>query len=297
MKQGQTENQEKRFKNIVIFPALTPLARYRLCYSALLTAVPLACGLVLLMLVSIFSQLNLYFLEANGLPLDEKIRDAYFKQVELEIFSTTGYFALQIVVTAIAAYMVMRWATAPFVNAQTMVRTAIDQPEKLRPASSWLSESPAFDRVIWLFCLRLKGGGPNQVKELIPFGTNFPFLAKFLLTFGTLSLSTGYVLSIIMDSVYRRVVELAVHLVNSGKMGSHYFLAQQQILQDANTLTTSLAMLIYFFLGLKISRYMAVMIFVFSRAIKEDSFPLTLRATDLYGSFAKTLNEARQKTP
>lgn len=287
--------QTKRFANKEIFPKLSGIAKYHIRYTLMLSAVPLICGSLLLMLVSMFSKLNLYFLEANGLLLDEQVRDAYYKQVEIEMFSVLGYLGFQVLVTAIVSLLVMRWATSPFSVAQKTVQRALDNPDTLKPASHWLSESPMFDRMIWLFSLRVKSGGPNQIKEPVHFGMNLPFLAKFTLSFGILSVCTGYVLSIIMDSVYKRIIDLALQLLRTNRVSSHYFTAQQDMLQDANTFTTGLAMVCYIFLGWQISRYMATMLFVFSRAMHEDKFPISLRSTDLYLGLAETMNKARNK--
>ena len=285
---------KQKYNKTIPLPDLSPTSRYHIHYTLLLSAVPLVCGLVLILLLSVFSKLNLYFLEANGMLLDEQVRDAYFKQVELETFSVVGYLFLQVFVTAIASFVVMRWATAPFTGAQKMIRQAMANPNALKPASRWLSESPIFDRLIWLFCLRIKSGGENQVKTPLPsFGTNIPFLVKFLAVFITLSFSTGYVLSIIMESVYGRIVDLGLHLTKSTGATGHYFLAQQEMLQDANTLTTACALACYFVLGLSISRYMATMLFVFSKAVHQDRFPVTLRADDVYSELADTVNQAR----
>jgi hypothetical protein len=284
-------------KNKVIFGSLTDVQRYHLFYTFILSIVPLCCGLLLLMLISVFSNLNLYFLESNGLMLNEMVREAYFRQVEAEMISVAGYLAFQVFVTSVVSFLVMRWATAPFSSARKMIKAAMENPDSLRPNPRWLSESPAFDRIIWLFSLRVKSGGENQVKEMVRFGTNLPFFAKFLLTFGVLSVSTGYVLSIIMDSVYKRVIDLALQLVKSNSTVSHYFLAQQDILIDANTLMICLSMFFYFIIGFQISRYMATMLFVFSRTIYEDKFPITLRSVDLYTDLADILNKARNRIP
>ena len=285
----------KNLKSTVIFAPLSKVQRYHIRQSIFLASVPLICGTLLLFLLWIFTKLNLFFLESSGMAFDEQIREAYFKQVEIETYGVVGYLLLQVSVSLVASFLVMRWATAPFSSAQLMVEKAMKNPGDLKPSAQWLSESPGFDRVIWAFCLRVKSGGENQVKSLPQFGLNIPFLIKFVLTYGTLSVSTGYVLSIIMDSVYKRVVDLALQLVKSKGISGHYFIAQQEILQDANNITIVMAMLIYIYMGFQISRHMSSMLFVFSRSIKEDRFPIYLRSGDLYTGLADTLNEARRK--
>jgi hypothetical protein len=283
------------FKNKVIVPPFSSILKYHIRYAIFLASVPLICGVLLLLLLWVFTTLNLYFFEANGMLVDEQIRGAYFKQVELETYGVIGYLILQVAVSLVASFLVMRWATAPFSSGEAMVRTAMDDPANLKPSSKWMSESPAFDRVIWLFCLRVKSGGENQVKDFPSYGLNIPFLAKFLLTFGTLSVSTGYVLSIIMDSVYRRIVELSFQLVKSKNFSGHYFVAQQEILQTATNLTIGVAVLIYLYMGIQISKHMSNMLFVFSRAVRDDRFPIYLRAGDLFTGLADTMNKARER--
>lgn len=288
-----TKNNLK-LKNHVLF-VLSGSAWYQLRQTLLLVSIPLLCGLLLLMIFLVFTRLNLYFLEANGLILDEQVRDGYFQQMEMEIGSVIGYLGLQLVVTFIASLVVMRWATAPFNTARRMIKTALESPDQLKPGSRWLSESPAFDRLVWQFALRIRSGGEGQATKPRFIMINYPFLGKFLVVFGILSVSTGYVMSIIMDTVYGRVVELAIRLVSSRRPIGHYFIAQQEILQTANTFTIGLSMLLYLVLGLQISRYMNNMIFVFSRAIYDDRFPLTLRTNDIYGELADEMNKARKK--
>jgi hypothetical protein len=289
--------QKKRlpFKNHVLFPALSSTTYHQIRQMLLLVSIPVFCGLITILLFSVFTQLNLYFLEANGLILDEQVRGAYFTQVEIETFGVIGYVGLQIAVTALASFFVVRWASAPFTNARKMIGVALTDPQKLRPASRLLSESPAFDRMVWQFCLKIRSGGDLKLPKPRTLMTNYPFLAKFMLTFGVLSVSTSYVMSIITDSVYRKVVDLALQVVRPDKNIGHYFLAQQEMLQKANTLTLCLSLALYFLLGLYISRYMATMIFVFSRAMHEDQFPLTLRAGDIYGDLAESMNKGREK--
>gem|GEM_PF-5116506 len=277
---------------------LGPVARYHLRYSLLLTMVPFLCGVLLLLLLSVFAKLNLYFLEANGMLVNEQVRDGYYTTVQTETMNMAGYLVLQLVVTAIVSIVVMRWASAPFVSASRIVETASRNPESLRPTSRMLSESPFFDRVIWLFALRVKNGGANQIKET---GGNFMpnvfFFLKFAVTFGGLSIITGMVMGNTIVNVYQEIVRMAIQLVKNTSMTSaqHYFNAQQDVLQDATLFTTIASILIYFVIGLQISRYMSTMIFVFTRALEEDRFPIQLRTDDIYHGLAASLNRAREK--
>ncbi len=277
---------------------LGPIARYNLRYVIMLTAVPFLCGVVLLMLLTVFAKLNLYFLEANGLIINEDIRDAYYSQVQVETLGAPSYLLLQLAVTAVVSIVVMRWASGPFSSATRVLETAIQSPEKLKPVNRWLSESPFFDRVIWLFALRVKNGGENQVKEKNHrFATNLFFLLKFWATFAVLSVITGYFMGIIISTVYEKIVALAIALVHGANLtaSQHFFSAQQDILENATTITTWVSLTVYFVIGMNIARYMSTMIFVFSRALEEDRFPVQLRTDDIYHALASTLNRARDK--
>ncbi len=277
---------------------LGPVGRYHLRYAALLTLVPLLCGIVLLLLLTVFAKLNLYYLEANGLIVDEQIRDAYYSQVQTETMDVTGYLLLQLVVTAIVSVVVMRWASAPFGNAARTIETALSNPDKLRPRNRWLSESAYFDRVVWLFALRVKNGGESQAKDRSSnVVANLFFLMKFWFTFAILSVVTGYFMGIIIGTVYGKIISLAFELVKNTNLNAaqHFFAAQQEVLHDATVITTATSLVVYFVIGIQISRYMTTMIFVFSRAIEEDRFPVQLRTNDVYHGLAVLLNRAREK--
>ena len=277
---------------------LSPIARYNLRNALILTSVPFLCGIVLLLLLTVFAKLNLYFLESNGLIILDEIREAYYSRVQTETLNVAGFMMLQLVVTAVVSIIVMRWASAPFVNAAHTLRTAIDNPESLRPCNRWLSENPFFDRVIWLFALRVKNGGENQVKApRIRMAPNLLFLVKFWLSFAVLSVVTGYFMGFVLGSVYEKIVDLGLTLVKASNLSSsqHFFAAQQEILQDATMITMGVSLLVYFVIGLNISRYISTIMFVFTRAINEDRFPVQLRSDDIYHRLAAVMNEARAK--
>lgn len=292
---SKNSNAQAWTKKVIVSP-LGPIARYHLTYAFLLSLAPIVSFGVMTMLLSIFARLNLYFLEANGLILDSQVREAYYRQVEAQVLEVSGYFILQLFVTAIASYLVMRWASAPFRGAQAQIETALTNPEALRPRSRWLSESPDFDRLVWDFSLRIKNRTPHEPSKQVPaYATNISFLAKFLLAFGTLSVLTGSVLSIFLDAIYLRIVGLALQFVPAGKVKGHYFLEQQELMQDVTWLLTGTSLLYYLVLGIVISRYMGTMIWVFSRSLAEDRFPVTIRHTDIYPTLAQTMNDARAK--
>lgn len=284
------------FRNPELTRSLTAADRYQIKCILLLVSIPLFCSVILLLLFYVFAELNLYFLEANGLILNEQVREGYFQQLGIEISDVIGYLGLQLLATFVAAVTVMRWASAPFSEALKTMKAALEGKEAPQPGySRWLSESPSFEKVIGQFSKGVRTGKKESISKPQAFATNYPFLLKFVLTFGTLSLSTGYVLSIVMDSVYSRIVALALQIVKTNQFVGHYFVAQQDILKTANTFTVALSLLLYFIVGLQISRYMGTMISVFSRAIYEDRFPITQRGTDIYNDLAEALNEGRRR--
>lgn len=290
--------QAARLGNRTIIAPMGPIARYHFRSALLLTGVPFLCGVVLVMLLMVFAKLNLYYLESNGLVIDEQIRDAYYSQVQTETLSVAGYLLLQLGVTAIVSIIVMRWASAPFTSATRTLETAFNAPERLKPNNRLLSESPFFDRVVWLFALRVKNGGGNAVKDGSPrLMANLLFLLKFWVTFALLSVITGYFMGIIICTVYDRIVILALELVRAKNMTSsqHFFAAQEEILRDATNITTLVSLVIFFAIGMQIARYMATMIFVFARALEEDRFPVQLRTDDVYHALATVMNRAREK--
>lgn len=287
-----------KFRNRNVTTPLGPIARYNLRYTIMLTLVPFFCGLLLMLLLTVFAKLNLYYLEASGMLINDEVRDAYFSQVQIETMSVAGYLLLQMLMTAAVSIVVMRWASAPFTTALRTVETAVNKPDALRPTMRMLSESPGFDRVIWLFALRVKNGGENQIKEgPHRYAANLLFLAKFVIAFTILSVITGSFMGITIRIVYDKIVSLAIQLVKNTNLSSagHYFSAQQDVLQDATTITTVVSVVVYLFIGLNVARYMSTMIWVFSRALEEDRFPVQLRTDDVYHGLAASLNRARER--
>lgn len=287
---------KERLTKKIPFPVANLPVKYQVRMSVLLSLVPLLCGVLLMMLVFVFSKLNLFYLESNGLILDEQVRDAYYTQVQLEILGVIGYLLIQSVFTALLAYVAMRWATAPFANAYRMVEKFMNSPEEPQKQSRWLSESPAFDDMIFAFCQRLRAGdkvAPGRTVRMHYF--NFRFLVKFLAMCAALSILTGYVMEIIFGVIYRHIVDLALQLIQSNQSMPHYFLAQSEILSQGAYLLSVVSFVAFTLFGLTISRYMANMIFVFSRAIQNDKFPLTLRGTDIYHDLGGILNEAYER--
>ena len=288
----------QKFASRNLTTPLGPVGMYHLRCTLVLSSVPFLCGIVLMLLISVFAKLNLYYLESNGLLVDDQVRDAYYSQVQIETMNVAGFLLLQLVVTAIASIIVMRWASAPFTNAARTVQQALDQPDLLRPRSRLLSESPFFDRVVWLFALRVKNGGGAQQKDPSShFLANLLFLVKFYCTFDILSVVTGSFMYSTIGTVYEKIVALSIQLMKNTSMNAaqHYFAAQQEVLRDATTITTATSLIIYFVIGLKITQYMSTMIWVFARSLEDDRFPLQLRSNDVYHGLAAVLNRGREK--
>lgn len=292
-----TAKEGSGLKRRIEIGSLGAIDKYHLRLTLLLSSVPLVCGVMLLMLLLVFAKLNLYYLESNGMILEEQVRGAYFKQVEFEIWGVVWYLMMQIALTFVASFVVMRWASAPFLSAIRTIRTALENPDQLKPSSRWLSESPAFDSIVWNFILQVRSGKLSQTPPIaLPrFGVNALFLLKFLLTFIALSVITGYVMGIILSTVYERIVSMALHLVQNTKVMTHYFVAQQDILSDAVSLMTVLSLFVYFIMGWYISRYMTTMIAVFAKGLSDAKFPIILRRTDVYHELAELMNAAQKR--
>jgi hypothetical protein len=78
------------------------------------------------------------------------------------------------------------------------------------------------------------------------------------------------------------------------KQFGHFFIAQESILRTMAFTVTGLSCLSYLVMGAYITRYMSNMVFVFKRAIREQHFPLRLRDSDVYHSFAKAISDAAE---
>lgn len=285
------------FKNVRFDWSLNVIQKYRLFYTALLTMVPVTCSFILTLLLIIFAKLNLYFLEARGLIINPMVRDGYYVQLLLEIVPVFWYFVALIALTFLLSYIVMGWAMAPFKNAEILLRTALDKPELLRSQSKWLSESWGFDKTIWTLAKQVQEGkaNPEAYANLPRVAPNLPFLGKFIFIYTLISFMTGYILGIFFNTIYYKIVSLALQLIATKEMIGHYFLAQEEILSDALMLMIVLSFAIYVVIGRSISNYMGTMIYVFCRAIRDQRYPLQLRRSDVYFSLADAVNAASQK--
>ena len=278
-------------KNIVIFPALDKVRKYQLKCSLLLTSVPLLCSAVLTALLLFFSQLNLYFLENSGLIISDAIRQAYHQQVEMELFEVGWFVVALFVLTFIVSFFLMGWAVSPFTNAQKVLRASLKDKKAEQKENDWLSESPVFHRVIWGLAQRLKDKNHPYDKIGEPkYQFNYRFFFKFVLSFYAISTATGYVLGIILNTAYLKIVSMAITLVRMNQKG-YYFLAQEQLLRYGVTIMVVVSCTVYAIIGFYITRYMSNMLFVFIRAVKEHHFPLKLRDSDIYHGLADAISD------
>lgn len=277
-------------KNIVLFN-VSRVKMYQLKCTLLLTCVPLLCSLSLSAILFFFAQQNLYFLENAGLIINEAIRQAYQDQIILELFEVLWMLFALYIFTFVLSYMLVGWAVSPFVNAERVLRDAIKDQSKVLVENDWLSESPSFHKVIWGLAQRTRDAKhPFDAIEEPKYRFSFRFFSKFALSFYAISVATGFTLGVILNTVYLKIVNLAISLVKMNQKG-HYFLAQEELLRVGTMLMVVLSCLVYVVIGYYLTRYMSNMLFVFTRAIKEHHFPLKLRDSDVYHDLADSISQ------
>ena len=278
-------------KNIILFPKLERSYVYQLKCTFLLTAVPLFCALILTALLFFFAQQNLYFLENGGMIADDTIRTAYQDQLIIELMDASGFLAMLFCFTFGLSYFLMGWAVSPFRNAERLLRSALRNEDIKNRETDWLSESPLFHKVVWGLAHRLKD--PTYSFDSFDNPTyqyNFRFFLKFALSFYMVSLATGSVLGIMLNTVYTKIVNLAITLVRMNQKG-HYFMAQEELLRVGVVMMVALSCIVYAVIGYYVTRYMSNMLFVFIRAVKEHHFPLKLRDSDVYHGLADAISD------
>lgn len=278
-------------KNIVIFPELSRVRHYQLKCALLLTSVPLFCTAVLASLIFCFSQLNLYYLENGGLLVSEVIRQAYHDRIQTELLDVAWLLGLLFVFTFSASIFLMGWAVSPFINAERVLLSALTDTQRPQRETDWLSESPAFHKVIWGLAQRLRDKKyPFDQIEEAKYKFNYRFFFKFALSYYLLSLATSYVLGVVLNTVYMKIVNIAISSVTMKQKG-YYFLAQEELLRKGVTLMAVVSCLVYAVVGYYVTRYMSNMLFVFTRAVREHHFPLKLRDSDVYHGLANAISE------
>lgn len=278
-------------KNVVLFPPLSKVRRYQIHYSIVLTSVPLICTVGLLALLLFFGQMNLYFLENGGFIVNEALRQAYFDQMQLEVQQVLWFLVLLFVFTFGISYFLMGWAVSPFVNGERLLRRALKSSKDMPEEDFWLSESPAFHRRIWGLAQCLREKNPSiDPNEGVKYRFNYRFFFKFVLSFAAVSVITGFVLGIILNTVYLKIVSLAITLMKMNN-NTHFFIAQEQLLRSGVIYMVVLSCFVYAIIGVNVTRYMSNMLFVFSRAVVKSHFPLELRDSDIYHGLAGAISE------
>lgn len=278
-------------KNFVLFPPLSKVRRYQLTYSLLLTSVPLICAVGLMALLLFFGQLNLYFLENGGLMVNDSVRQAYFDQMQLEVQDVWWLMGTLFTLTFGVSYFLMGWAVSPFVNGENLLRSALNSDRKMAEEENWLSESPIFHRMIWGLAQKLRDKNHSlESAEKVKYRFNYRFFTKFVLSFSLVSLGTGFVLGIILNTVYVKIVSLAITLMRMNN-NSHFFIAQEQLLRSGVIYMVILSCFVYAIIGVSVTRYMSNMLFVFSRAVEKGHFPLELRDSDIYHGLAHAISD------
>jgi hypothetical protein len=281
-------------KNIVLFPKLSRVRRYQIKCSFLLTTVPLLCLVILTVMLLNFAQMNLFFLENKGLLVGEEFRQAYFDQVQLEMGDVVWFIAALYFLTLGISYMLMGWAISPFVNGEKVLRQALNKSGELANENDWLSESPRFHNMIWGLAQRLTNDKYPFDNGIAKYEFNWRFFIKFIVSFFAVSIATGYVLGMMLSSVYTKIVSLAIELVHMRAEG-HFFVAQENMLKSGVTFTVLLSSFTYILMGYYVTVYMSNMQFVFIRAVKEHHFPLELRNSDVYHSLASAVSDVAEK--
>ncbi|HEY8278436.1 MAG TPA: hypothetical protein VIH99_02355 [Bdellovibrionota bacterium] len=278
-------------KRIEITKPLDKVRKYQLRCALVLTAVPILCAAILSAILLVFAHLNLYFLETGGLIVSEAIQRAYFDQVIMELEDVVWMVGLLFASTFAISLVVMNWATSPFIMGERMLREAMKNPEKAGKVNDWLSENPDFDRCLagLARCLTDRNYPFDQIPEA-RYQFNFRFFLKFLISFTIISILTVYVMTIVFNAIYLKVISLGINLVHMKQFG-HYFVAQEAVLRMAAYFLTALSVIVYYCIGYYITRYLSNMAFVFTRAVRDHHFPLRLRHSDIYHSLAGAITE------
>lgn len=282
----------ERMQRVVLFRNLSRVEKFKLKYALLLAFIPAVCSVVPLLLVFVFSKLNLYYLEGNGVIIEPQIRVAYYDQVISEILPIMGYFIGLLALTTPVAWIVMNWVTYPFIRAEKAIRKLLSSGERIDINSGWQAENIDFEETVTAYLKAIsepKSAEKNQ-EETVRYSLSYSFLFKFLAVFVPLGLIAAGVLRVLIDSAYGKIVSLALNLLHGRSVQSHYIIAQQEVLEDAQAIMLFISLLAFGLIGRSLSHHISTMIFVFTRAMREGKFPIRLRPTDIYHSLAEALN-------
>ena len=286
-----------RWQKVILFKDPNPVQRFRARYAIYLALVPLVCALVLLALVLIFAKLNLYHLEGSGVIIDPQVRTAYYDQVIEEVAPILGYFSLMLLLTLAVGWVVMNWATHPFRHAEEALRRLVVEKKRIEIDMNWQTESLDFEQTVqaYIDAVSSKSKLEKSSEPTVRYTLNYKFLFKFIAVFLPVSIITSMILRIVVESVYGKIVSLALNLLHGRTIQSHYILAQQEVLDDTQNIMLIVSVFAYFLIGRYLSHHISTMIFVFTRAMRETKFPVKLRPTDIYHSLADVLNQLHDR--
>lgn len=295
--QAKSQNIIDAMRSIVIFRELSPVESFKLRFAFLISIIPVVSALIPFSLILVFSKLNLYYLEGNGVLIDPQVRTAYYDQVITEVLPLLGYFGVLLLLSVPIGWIVMNWVTYPFVVAENSLKKVLESGERVSVNSSWQTESADFDETVQAYITSVVGKeNPKKLQEpVIRYSLNYKFLFKFVAVFLPLSLISSLALRILIESVYGKIVSLALNLLHGRTIQSHYILAQQEVLEDAQRIMFIVSLLAYALFGRFLSHHISTMIYVFTRAMRESKFPIRLRPTDIYHQLAETLNSLHAK--
>lgn len=284
-------------RNFVLFAKPSRIFRYKFATALWLAAVPIATIAVASLILFTFAKLNLYYIESLGVLINAQIREAYYDQLVNEISGVVPHLALLVAAAFVVGFIVMNWATSPFVRARIYIeRTILSPRSERRLRDLTVSEDPVFEQTVRDFCTQVASGSKVEATvNVVNRPHNLRFVVKYLLTFVTVSLLAGLSLSSVFFVAYDKIITISLQLVPGKKLTGHYFNAQQDILANAINASVVVALLAYLWIGWKVHRYMALNLFIFSKAITERRFPVALRKRDIYYALAETINKAYAK--
>lgn len=282
---------------IAKLPKVPRVFRYKIMMASVLTAVPLAITAIVIVLLLVFTKLNLYHIESVGVLINEDVRDAYYDQVFDRMQEVAPQMAGLILAIFVISFIMMNWATSPFERARAHVeRTVLKHAKRKRQYDLEVSEDPVFEQLVREFCTQVNTGeslGATLTVDKRPL--NLRFITKFALTFSAVSFLSGLSFSSLFLVAYDKIVSLSIHLVQGKQLSAHYYNAQQEILADTLNGSVVIALFIYFWIGRHIYKYLNLNLYAFSKAISEQRFPIAIRRREVYHEFADSLNRAYAK--
>ena len=203
--------------------------------------------------------INLIFLEANGYPGLDSLKEAYFEYVLATLVDKGPYVVLASIIIAIAGLYLSKLMLRPF----RVIAQYCDDITEGRKGSydpDFFSDLRLLTRFSEYFFNIMENAEKNEklVEQEIPknymrihkpvFETGFFFQQFFFILIVSILASVG--ISIISSEVYHNIVALATdHLKNATQMG-HFLGMQKKIFDDVTTVIVILNVLFYIILSL-----------------------------------------------